>query len=149
VDRVDALRGGSIGVVDYKTGTSDGYKKTSFRGGRQLQLPIYLLAASHLLKASAGSARYLFVRQPRDMVQFTLAELRQRTDDLRRTLRIIVEAIAAGDFFPLPPDDGNGLEVCERRCPYDVACGAARGYLAEMKRTDPDAARLAELRQIE
>lgn len=149
VDRIDALPGGGIQVVDYKTGRPDRYKENRLLGGLQLQLPIYLLATAKLLKATEASARYLMVSGPKDVPEFTLEELTARMDEFRRALRLIAEGIAAGDFFPLPAQTGDAQRLCEDYCRYGIACGAARRSLAQMKQTDPDAARLAALRKIE
>lgn len=149
IDRVDAMPDGAIRVVDYKTGSSGRYKKNRFAGGTQLQLPIYLLAATELMETSDGSALYLMVSGPKDVPQFGTDELRARMGEFRRALRLIVEGIAAGDFFPLPASTSDAQYGCEKYCRYRNVCGAARRNLAEMKQTDPDAARLAELRAIE
>jgi len=146
IDRLDRLGGDGIEAVDYKTGKGSGLKKATFRGGRQLQLPVYLLAAAELLEARKGGALYLLVSGPKDVPQFTLAELAERMDEFRRAVRLIVEGIAAGNFFPLPAADADVRRACEQFCPYAVVCGAARGTLAEMKQTDPEAASLRELR---
>ncbi len=147
MDRLDELPEGAVQVVDYKTGRPTGYRAESFRGGTQLQLPVYLLAAAELTGAEAGRALYLMTSGPRDVAGYDLATLRARMDDLRRALRLIVEGIAAGDFFLLPAEDAQG--ACGRFCRYRDVCGAARRTLAEIKQTDPEAGRLAELRAIE
>ena len=146
IDRVDRLPDGAIDVVDYKTGSASPYKAGSLRGGRQLQLPVYVLATAASLGARAASGRYLFVGEPADKAQPDLDELRERMGDFRRIVGTIVGQIEAGNFFPLPPDDRS---FCDRWCPYACACGAAREFLAEMKSGDPDLARLHELRAIE
>jgi RecB family exonuclease len=147
IDRVDQLPQGAIRIIDYKTGSSSHYRKNRFLGGSQLQLPVYLLAAGKLLGAGEGEALYLAVREPKDVPEFTLAELGERMADFRRALALIVGGIAAGDFFPLPAD--HARYACEKYCRFRNVCGAARGALAEMKQTDPAAAALRELRDIE
>jgi len=147
IDRIDALPDGTVQVVDYKTGKGGGLRRRSLAGGTQLQLPIYLLAACELTGAPDGSALYLMVGGPRDVPQFTRAELEERMDEFRRIVRAIVHGIAAGDFYPLPAYGARSY--CERYCPFRSVCGAARSYLAQMKQGDPDADALAELRAVE
>lgn len=149
IDRVDALPGGAIQVVDYKTGKGSGLRNNTLLGGRQLQLPIYLLAAAELMGAQSGSSLYLLVSEPRDVPQLTLAQVRERMADFRRALRLIVAGIAAGDFFPLPAEGAEARGYCGSYCRYGIVCGAARRNLAEMKQTDPGATRLRELRDID
>jgi RecB family exonuclease len=149
IDRLDRLPDGGLQVVDYKTGSGSGLKGKKLLGGRQLQLPVYLLAAAELTEARAGSALYLLVSGPGDVPQFTLSELEEKMADFRRAVRLVVEGIAAGEFFPLPASAADVRYACEQYCPYGLVCGAARGTLAEMKQTDPQADRLHELRDIE
>jgi len=148
IDRVDRLADGGLQVVDYKTGKGSGLKKDALLGGRQLQLPIYLLAAAAGTSAESARALYLLVSGPRDVPEFTLASLGERLEDFRKAVRLILEGISAGDFFPLPADRTERYGHCSSYCPFAVACGAARLALAEMKQSDPDASRLAELRDI-
>jgi len=145
IDRVDKGLRDAIRVIDYKTGKSNHYKPDRLLGGTQLQLPIYLLAASKLLEADDGEAAYSFVREQKEVSEFTLVELRERIDDFRRALRIIVDGIAAGDFYPAPAPANN---ACGSYCSYACVCGAARRFLAEMKQGDPALARLNELWEI-
>lgn len=149
IDRVDTLPDGGLQVVDYKTGKGQGLKVDSLLGGRQLQLPIYLLAAAGIMSADSGSALYLLVSEPKDVPEFTLASLKERLEDFRKAVRLVLEGIAAGNFFPLPADRSDRHGHCGGLCPYAIACGAARLALAEMKQSDPDAGRLSELRDIE
>jgi RecB family exonuclease len=149
IDRVDRLPDGAVQIVDYKTGRPDRYRKASFLGGLQLQLPVYLLAVAELMEARSGSGLYLMVAGPRDVPQFTLEDMKARMGDFKRALTLILEGIAAGDFFPLPAEARPAREHCERYCRFRAACGAARQALWEQKAGDPEAGRLGELRAIE
>jgi RecB family exonuclease len=148
IDRIDGLPDGAIQVVDYKTGRPGKYRKNSLAGGLQLQLPIYLLAARGRMDASAASALYLMFDGPKDVPQFTLAELEERMESFRAVLRLIVEGIRGGDFFPLPAQPG-ARRACDKYCRFRGVCGAARQSLAEIKQDDPDAAPLRRLRSVQ
>jgi len=149
IDRVDRRADGAIQVVDYKTGKSSRYKEEQFKGGRQLQLPVYLLAAAEELGAEKGSALYFFVSDPKDVRQFSLEELRPRLDDLRRILQLVTKGICEGNFFPMPDDSYEGRNLCSQYCPYASVCGPARQDLAQFKGIGPQADSLRELRSIE
>ncbi len=148
VDRVDGLPGRGIQVLDYKSGTSRSHKKNSLQGGRQLQLPLYLLAASSLLGRGEGRARYLFTAEQKFMDEFTLDDLERRSEDLRRVLRLIVDGIIAGDFFPLPQDSPGGSGYCEAHCPFRSICGPARAKRSAIKNNRGNAGDLARLWEL-
>ncbi len=146
VDRVDRLPDGAVRVLDYKTGSSRPYKRHTLRGGRQLQLPVYLMASCELLEAEDGTAAYLFTREGKEVAGPDLDSLSDGASGFRRAVRLILDQIAAGNFPPLPPEDRH---VCDRYCDFRCVCGTARAYLAEMKQADADLAGLRELRGIE
>ena len=146
VDRIDSLPDGSIQVIDYKTGKSNGYAERSFRGGTQLQMPIYLLSASQALQKEHGTARYLFVGERSWKEQLSLAGLRERMDEFMEVLRLILEGISSGEFFPVPHK--RKLSFCERNCECRSVCGAARAKIPEMKAADRALSRLNRLRGI-
>lgn len=145
MDRVDLLPDG-FSVIDYKTGDSGRHRPDSFDGGRQLQLPVYLLAAAQRLNEQTGQAAYFFVSEPRLMSEFTLDALARRTGDLRTIVRLIRDGIQKGLFFPLP--HMQELAYCENHCDFSLICGLARRTIAEMKASDPAARDLQELRSI-
>jgi RecB family exonuclease len=147
IDRVDDLPDGAVRIIDYKTGKASRYKADKLVGGTQLQLPIYLLAATALLEVAEGEALYLAVGVPKDVPEFTSSLLQERAEDFRRALDLIRRGIASGDFFPYP---AKGSEyACKAFCRFRNVCGAARRFVAEMKQTDPDLGPLDELRSIE
>jgi len=148
IDRVDALPDGAVQVIDYKTGARARLRADSLAGGRQLQLPLYLLAASELLGAARGRAQYLHVPEQAFTPEFTLELLRERREDLRRAVGLILDGIASGDFFPDPFNDSRGRYYCEQHCPGRLACGQARAKLTAIKQGAPDLRRLWELRAI-
>jgi ATP-dependent helicase/DNAse subunit B len=149
IDRIDTCAGGGIRVIDYKTGNASAYREDSFRGGRQLQLPIYLIAACERAGQEPGEAFYLFTREPRAMSEFNMTKLGERMDEFREALGLIVEGISGGSFFPLPAEAASYRSTCGSYCPFRMVCGAARGTIAEMKAADPQAADLRRLREIE
>ncbi|HZT53413.1 MAG TPA: PD-(D/E)XK nuclease family protein, partial [Gaiellaceae bacterium] len=111
IDRIDYQPAGdSYRVVDYKTGSGAGLPgKAALRGGRSLQLPIYLLAGAELLGRDhrAGEAVYQVVSRHGRLkrVAFTGADYAERREDLERVLARLTDGIASGDFHPEPSDE--------------------------------------------
>ncbi len=149
IDRVDRTADGGVRIVDYKTGKPGRYKEDRFVGGRQLQMPVYLHCLAEEEGWDAGAALYLELGGPQDVPEFSLAGLRERTEDFRRALDLIAGGVAAGDFFPAPAEGTGSWAYCGSHCPYGQVCGSARGKLVEIKAGDPDLGRLHQLREIE
>ena len=154
IDRLDRLGSEGVQIVDYKSGRrgTAGYRADSFAGGRQLQLPLYLLAASAALGRQRGRARYLFIQEARFLDEFTVEKLCSRAQDLRRIVDLVLSGIRSGDFFPLPPADRPGREHCRQYCAFRAVCGPARAKLAAVKDhagNVSDLGRLWQLRDIQ
>lgn len=146
MDRVDRDRAArKARVIDYKSGSGAVFKNDRLRGGRTLQLPLYVLGARHLFGAETevDGAEYFFVSGPRrgSRVRFTARAVDERMEDLKTVLRTVVHGVEAGLFFACPGDS------C-RYCRYSMACGQGR-RLFEKKRTDPRAAAFLEMVEID
>lgn len=145
IDRVDWRRDEqpAFRVVDYKTGGVYGAKENGLRGGRALQLPLYLLAAAQRLgiEVSAGRAEYFYVSRRGGFRRIgfdgaALARGRERFDEL---LARMLAAIRDGSFQQAPSRD-----KC-RGCDFDKLCDPRRGEIAERKSGDPRTQAFAEL----
>lgn len=102
IDRIDVGPGGRFSVVDYKTGKLSN-KDKEIGGGKNLQLHVYLLAASALLGSpvTGGEARYLRVGPGGGMrsVGISGLEWEENEEEFRRVTGTIARCIGAG-FFP-------------------------------------------------
>ena len=146
IDRIDLSRDGSRArVIDYKTGNvkTKGTKKKPklLDKGRQLQLPVYMLATERMLAArgqatTVDSAEYHYVTSGGGKtLAFTADALDGSREDLRKAVGYIIKGIADG-LFPCIP---SGSSSC-RYCDYADACGPTALALALMKYGDPKAA---------
>jgi len=106
-------------VIDYKTGRKR-IKNESLAGGEALQLPVYLLAASHLynLAEPAAAEAYNYYLSPTGVktVLFSGEAWPQKEMLLQEAVEIIYKGIAAGHFFPYP---NPGCRYCD----YSPVCG--------------------------
>ena len=148
IDRIDLSRDGRrLRVIDYKAGKAEARPDT-IRGGRALQLPVYLLAARALASGRtprpvASESRYLYVTRRGGFKSVAYNDAPGREDALRQAVGLMVEGIAAGRFEAEPE------ETACRRCDYVRICGSARTRLAELKEHDAARRPFEELREIE
>jgi ATP-dependent helicase/DNAse subunit B len=125
IDRIDWNADRStFRVIDYKTGRAASYTPERFSQGTRLQLPIYLLAASHALRRhgidipwQAGEAEYAFPTRRGEFkhVRFSGSTLTRRWDEFEQLLDDLSGQIARGDFHPEPGDKGANCTYCPGR----------------------------------
>jgi len=147
VDRIDLSEDGRAArIVDYKS-RRRGLKPQDFHGGRQIQLPVYALAARHFL-ASMGvkqvDAQYYYVSRQGGFKREPLLsdEIHAMEDKLREIVALIVEGIVGGIFIQT-----GGEDIC-RGCDYSPACGPERRSTLRRKQGDPALAPFQRLRNI-
>jgi hypothetical protein len=145
IDRVDvdpAAR--RCRVLDYKTGRNHlNLENDSFRAGRALQLPIYLVAARMLfpdLEPEYAEYYYASRRGEWEKVQFTAEGWPKKAETLELIVRTIVRGIRAGKFFPRPVEGD-----CDR-CELRLACGHGRFLDFKLK---ADVAAVADFTTLE
>lgn len=145
MDRVDVEADGSVVVIDYKSGSSDGYKDIeadALGRGRHLQLPIYAKAATQRFGealrdvqgaeqrlASQLRAEYRFVSSEASFGVMSV-ELTDTLDAaLVEVLSLLVSTIDSGCF---PPNPGKlerfGYANCGW-CDFDGVCSTDRAEL--------------------
>lgn len=137
VDRVDYNEGaGRFSVVDYKTGKMWGKEEDALRGGRTLQLPLYILAIARALGVdpTMGTARYESVDRKGKFrnVAYDGQLLQGTQSDLVALLTDLVSARADGDFHREPGSGGRGDDNCNY-CSVADACDPRRRALLRRK----------------
>jgi ATP-dependent helicase/nuclease subunit B len=113
IDRIDRRPDGTLVLRDYKTGRAPRDDGGLFRGGRQLQIPFYILAAARIFPETPVVEAFLdYVDGGR---QVGLDPALVRSDSFRPLLRGLTDAIAKGVFVQEP-------SACEW-CDFKVVCG--------------------------
>ncbi len=141
IDRIDERENGTLVLRDYKTGRAPRDDGGIFRGGRQLQIPFYILAAEGLFPEARVVEAFLdYVDGGR---QVALDPSVVKGETFRKLLRGLSEAIAGGVFV----QDPSACNICD----FNIVCGPkpliARRLHA--KRRDERVQLLRRLREIE
>ncbi len=113
IDRIDRREDGTLVLRDYKTGRAPRDDGGVFRGGRQLQIPFYLLAAERIFPGAQVVEAFLDYVDAGRPVAFRPELVRSQA--FRDLLRGLVDAIAGGLFAQEP-------SACAF-CDYQVVCG--------------------------
>jgi ATP-dependent helicase/nuclease subunit B len=149
-DRVDVTDSGTLYVVDYKTGTSDRYRRLGTDNpddrGTKLQLTVYGQAARAFWgdPAAPVEARYWFVSDREGFRHYGYTVDQTVVARVSTTLGTIVDGIERG-AFPAHPDNSGRPWVT---CPYCDPDGLGVADLRrewERKRDDPAISAYAEL----
>jgi len=140
IDRIDRRPDGTLSLRDYKTGRAPKDDGGLFRGGRQLQIPFYILAAARLFPGQPVVEAFLDYVDGGRRVSVDPEVV--RGESFGRLLRGLVDAIADGIFVQEPA-------ACER-CDYQAVCGPKP--LLELRRayklSDPRVQKVLQLRRI-
>lgn len=134
-------------VIDYKTGKSK--PKMPLGGGKALQLPIYLRAASQLLgiPAEHGEAQYFLVSSAGGFGRPGISgdDAAAGDDPLADVLTTIAGGVDTGFFAPNP---GVDQQTC-RYCDYRDVCDARIGAVMKRKSGDERATAFIAMQEIE
>ncbi len=120
IDRIDKLQDGIYRVVDYKSGSTYGYRdREFFKGGRQIQHALYTCACEMLLGGTEGKVAvsegvYLFPTRKGEGRRFVRTQRGKET--LLALLEDLMTILDEGVFAPtVEPED------C-RWCDYQAIC---------------------------
>ncbi len=113
IDRIDRRAEGGLVLRDYKTGRAPRDDGGIFRGGRQLQIPFYVLAAGRLLPGEPVVDAFLDYVDGGRQVAFRPDLV--SSESFRGLLRSLVSLIARGAFVQEPT-------ACDW-CDFTSVCG--------------------------
>ena len=113
IDRIDEREDGSLVLRDYKTGRAPRDDNQVFKGGRQLQIPFYVLAARQLFPGRSVEHAFLDFVDGGRPVAFDPVE--STGESFLALLRTLTAAIASGRFV-------QEHSAC-RFCDFQAACG--------------------------
>lgn len=113
IDRIDRRPDGTLVLRDYKTGRAPRDDGGLFRGGRQLQIPFYVLAAARIFPGQPVVEAFLDFVDGGRQVSFDPERVRGR--EFQDLLRGLVDAIAEGSFVQEPT-------ACDW-CDFTAVCG--------------------------
>ena len=113
IDRIDRRHDGALVLRDYKTGRAPRDDGGTFRGGRQLQIPFYLLASEMLFPGQTVAEAFLDYVDGGRQVAFDPTAVTGA--ELRSLLRSILDAMAQGLFV----QDPGHCDFCD----YTAVCG--------------------------
>ena len=142
IHRVDATSSRRIRVIDYKTGKHFWKTEEQFKGGTELQLAIYNLAARVTYPDHAiAEAAYYYSTAVGDYKRKACPASPEVEETLRRVL-VTLDGLAAAGVFPPVADN------C-RFCDFQTVCGPFRENRAQRKSADPRLASFRVLREIQ
>jgi CRISPR/Cas system-associated exonuclease Cas4 (RecB family) len=146
IDRIDwdADRS-AFRVIDYKTGKVG--EKGFLRRGEALQLPLYLHAASTLLRlpTEAGESQYFYATSRGDFKRITISgrQMTEHHGDFARVLSTIADGVDSGYFAPNPQHSH-----CQW-CDYKSVCDVAIDKIMKRKAGDARGDAYGALEEIE
>ena len=142
IDRIDAEDGGGLVLRDYKTGKAPTDNDASlFKGGRQLQIPFYILAAQEIFPGEKVVEAFLDYVNAGRQVAFIPAKATSAT--FRALLLRITDLMGHGVFMQEP-------SACTF-CDFTSVCGPTPILESRKRRRrlhDPLARKVAELKQF-
>ncbi|MBX7186727.1 MAG: exodeoxyribonuclease V subunit gamma [Vicinamibacteria bacterium] len=142
IDRVDAADGGGLVLRDYKTGKAPMDSDASlFKGGRQLQIPFYIIAAQEMFPGEKVVEAFLDYVNGGRPVAFPPAKATSAT--FRALLLRIADLMGHGVFMQEP-------SACTF-CDFKSVCGPNPVLESRKRRRrlyDPLALKVAELKQF-
>ncbi|MET0556992.1 MAG: PD-(D/E)XK nuclease family protein [Vicinamibacteria bacterium] len=113
IDRIDERADGTLMLRDYKTGRAPRDDNQVFKGGRQLQIPFYVLAAARIFPEAKVEHAFLDYVDGGRPIAFDPG--RTSGEPFIELLRTLTGAIASGRFVQEPG-------AC-RFCDFKAACG--------------------------
>jgi RecB family exonuclease len=136
-----AARPKRVRVIDYKTGRYNWQDEDEFRGGRNVQLAIYVLAAAAAYpKHEVTESRYYYSTANGRFKVKRIEGTEAARITLKEVLTALDDTVARGAFPPV-------ADECDF-CDYQAICGPHREQRAARKKADPRLAAFYKMREI-
>ena len=154
IDRVDLLPDGTFRIIDYKTGSSQGFTENSpFRQGQQVQHALYALALEKILatkgevvNATVNESGYYFPTIT-GQGKFVLYKKHQR-EQVLEIVKILLDIVAQGSFAMIKEADDymclDYQDILEQNETITVA-----GKKGEKYQNDPSLEEIRRLQQFD
>lgn len=142
MDRVDvATRPKRVRVIDYKGGKYIWQDEDEFKGGRNVQLAIYVLAAGAAYpKHEVTESRYYYSTAYGRFKTKRIEGSDAARNTLKQVLTALDDTVAKGAFAPVADECGF--------CDYQAICGPHREHRAARKKGDPRLAAFYRMREV-
>lgn len=111
IDRIDKLAGGTVEIIDYKTGKQKDQKEVD----KDLQVGIYAWGAKEALNLDAEKLSLFFVE---DLVKISTTRSASQIEENKKQVVEVIKKIKSGDFSAKP-----GMEC--KWCAYRDICPSA------------------------
>ena len=135
IDRLGLHADGTFSVLDYKTGKKLALASGTIGDGRDLQLPLYMLAGAQALGVpiERGTSAYEFVsqREGYDHIDITGEQFIAERARFQQVMNGIAGGVATGDFHAEPEP-----RACSY-CDFKLLCGKQRDAELARKSGDP------------
>jgi ATP-dependent helicase/nuclease subunit B len=142
MDRLDvAARPKRVRVIDYKGGWNPWKEGEEFRGGRNVQLAIYILAAGAAYpKHEVTDSRYYYSTTYGRFKTKQVEGSDTARDTLKQVLTALDDTVARGAFAPV-------ADACDY-CDFDAICGPHKEQRAARKKGDSRLVAFYKMREI-
>ncbi|MPZ22022.1 MAG: hypothetical protein GEU28_00405 [Dehalococcoidia bacterium] len=155
IDRIDRSPDAAR-VIDYKSGRTTATTKgpdASFEGGRQVQLPVYLIATANALGISEedvdASYRHINREAKTNVVTLSGASLGARRHDFDRIIDLLARSARSGVFVPRTGTPRNKRGDNCQFCDFKHACAVSVATDEERKSAGSGRLAIDEMRGID
>jgi ATP-dependent helicase/DNAse subunit B len=135
IDRIDQWPDGSVTLIDYKSGSTP-INASQVIEGRNLQLPVYVLAAK-AQKQRVADAFFFHIRGGKSSGNVAQVDYEGWIDKAKEFMNVYVSNAREGRFAVEPRQFENG--TCRAFCEFEPLCRVNRWSIKTVSSMIPDA----------